>query len=218
MAVLFFHAVISILAVMNPIGILPTFIALTTEHSEFERRHVARKSIINAFVILIVFLLLGNLILQLFSITINAFRVAGGILLFGIAYDLLHAQPSTIQTPREDEEPELETTLPSVEHPDIAMTPLAIPVIAGPGTITTVMALAAGGNTVTRSVFVFLAFSVVLCVTYFIFIYSSAIQRRLRQSQINVITRLMGFLLSIIAIQMAASGLLGLFPGLGRLG
>lgn len=200
----FIHSIVSLFAVMNPFGILPTFLALTSTYSPPEQRHIARRAVLNSFVILLVFLLLGNVILNLFSITINAFRVAGGILLFGIAYDLLHAKLSPIQSPYNQE---------SRPTQDISMTPLALPIIAGPGTITTVMALVAQPKVVQTSVAVFVAFVVVLTAVYVIFYYASAINNRLGQERLNVITRLMGFVLSIIAVQMAATGLGGLFPG-----
>jgi multiple antibiotic resistance protein len=204
----FIHAVVSIFAVLNPLGILPTYLALTTGYSVKEQRQIAKKSVLNAFLILFVFLMLGSWILSLFSITIHAFRVAGGILLFNIAYDLLHAKASKVQTPQNEE---------SGPKDDISMTPLAIPIIAGPGTITTVMALAAGGqNVVQQTIVVGIAFTVVLILTYIFFYYASAIHHRMSEVQLNVITRLMGFLLSIIAIQMVANGIIGLFPGLLR--
>lgn len=198
----FIHALVSIFAVLNPLGIMPSFLAMTAGRTHEEQRVIARKAVLASFFILLVFLLLGNVILNLFSITIDAFRVAGGILLFGIAYDLLHAKPSPIQSPDGEK----------VVQQDITLTPLAMPIIAGPGTITTVMALSAGPDRVISVVDVFLAFTVVLVVTYGIFYNAPQINRRLSQTQLNVITRLMGFLLSIIAIQMAANGIGGLFP------
>ncbi|QSO51883.1 NAAT family transporter [Alicyclobacillus curvatus] len=242
MVAFFIHALISVFAVLNPLGILPTFLALTAGHTQEEQRQVAKRTILNSFLILLAFLLLGNLILQWFSITISAFRVAGGILLFGIAYDLLHAKLSSIQDPSEDKSEQsadvqpqgtfdetatrilLETangtangTANARPKEDITLTPLAIPVVAGPGTITSVMALAAGPDIVSRGIVVFLAFSVVLAVTFLIFYYASYIHKRITQTQLNVVTRLMGFILSIIAIQMAATGLGQLFPGLMHL-
>ncbi len=210
MIVYLIHALVSIFAVLNPLGIMPSFLAMTAGHTHDEQRMIARHAVIASFFILVTFLLIGNVILNLFSITIHAFRVAGGILLFGIAYDLLHAKLSPIQSSVEDK----------VSNQDIALTPLAMPIIAGPGTITTVMALSAGSGSAGAVLLdrwaamldVFVAFSIVLAVTYAIFYYAPQINRRLSQTQLNVITRLMGFLLSIIAIQMAAEGLAGLFP------
>lgn len=208
MVAYFVHALVSIFAVMNPLGILPTYLALTSGLSPQEQRQTSRRAIFISFFILLVFLLLGHLILSTFSITIDAFRVAGGILLFRIAFNLLNAQTSPIQAPDERE------TAPQVDvHTDITITPLAMPIIAGPGTIASVMALSAGPNLMTHTVAVFLAVVLVLISAYVIFYYSAPINRRIGQAGLNVITRLMGFILSTIAVQMAAVGLAGLFPG-----
>ncbi len=198
------QALVSIFAVLNPLGTMPTFLALTNGYGVIEQRQTARKAVIASFFILLLFLLLGHFIFQLFGITLAAFRVAGGILIFGIAYNLLNAKPSHIQSPYNEERRPKE---------DIAVTPLAIPIIAGPGTIATVMELAAGTDLTMDSVAVFAAFVLVLIATYFIFYYASWINNRLSPGQLNVITRLMGLILSIIAVQMAAAGLAGLFPG-----
>ncbi len=202
----FIHALVSIFAVMNPLGIMPSFLAMTSGRTHQEQRLIARKAILASFFILLVFLLLGNVILNLFSVTISAFRVAGGILLFGIAYDLLHAKPSAIQSPENEKQ----------VQEDISLTPLAMPIIAGPGTITTVMALSSGPNYVESTVDVLMAFTVVLFIAFVIFYYAPEINKRLSQTQLNVITRLMGFVLSIIAVQMAANGIAGLFFSLYR--
>nr|NNM89368.1 NAAT family transporter [Bacilli bacterium] len=202
MAAYFIHAVVSLFAVMNPLGIMPYFLAITANRTHENQRLMARNAVIAAFIILTIFLLIGNYILSLFSITIDAFRVAGGILIFGIAYDLLHAKSSSIQSPEGE----------NVEFEDIALTPLAMPIIAGPGTITTVLALSAGPNRLSSMLDVFLAYVLVLIITFVIFYYAAEINKRLTQTQLNVITRLMGFILSIIAVQMAATGLGGLFP------
>ncbi len=181
---------------------------LVQDQSVSEQRKTARKAIIIAFVILMLFLVLGQVIFSVFGITVDAFRVAGGILIFGIAYHLLHAKPSHIHTPNSAEEAE------SGDKDDISVTPLATPLIAGPGTIATVMALAAGPTIFLNSIAVFIGFTIVLAGTYVIFHYAGAISKRLGQTELNVISRLMGLLLAVIAVQMAVEGLVGLFPGL----
>lgn len=200
----FVHALISIFAVMNPLGILPTYLALTSGMRTEEQHQTARRAITISFFILLVFLFLGHLILSTFGITIDAFRVAGGIILFRIAYNLLNAQPSHIQSPYENE---------TGSTADITITPLAMPIIAGPGTIASVMALSAGPQLMEHMVAVFFAMVLVLILAYSVFRFSAPINRRIGQAGLNVITRLMGFILSAIAIQMAAGGLSGLFPG-----
>jgi multiple antibiotic resistance protein len=202
------HAAISIFAVMNPLGNVPIFLALTEGSTQQEQRRTARKGIIIAFVILTIFLVLGHIIFNLFGITVAAFRVAGGILIFGIAYNLMQAKKSHVHTPHDDEHDE------ASEKDDISVTPLATPIIAGPGTIATVMALSGNGDLLTHSLAVFLGYVVVLAGTYVILHYSGWINRHLGKTEMNVITRLMGLLLAIIAVQMAVTGIDTLFPGL----
>lgn len=204
----FIHAAVSIFAVMNPLGNVPIFLSLTQGATQEEQRRTALKGIIIAFVILTLFLVLGHMIFTLFGITVAAFRVAGGILIFGIAYNLIQAKQSHAHTPHHDEHDE------ASEKDDISVTPLATPLIAGPGTIATVMALSGNGDSITHSLAVFFGYVVVLGGTYAILHYSGWINRHLGKTEMNVITRLMGLLLAIIAVQMAVTGLDTLFPGL----
>lgn len=202
------HAFVSLFAVMNPLGNVPIFMTLTEGYSEQDRRQTARRASLIAFGILVVFLLLGHVIFSLFGITVNAFRVAGGILIFGIAYSLLHAKPAHMNAPRDHE---VET---STRENDITVTPLATPLLAGPGTIATVMGLSAGGPPLVSGAAVFIAFAAVIAFTYGTFYFSGWISRHLNQTELNVITRMMGLILAVIAIQMAAAGIGGLFPRL----
>ncbi|SHK22658.1 MarC family protein [Alicyclobacillus tolerans] len=201
------HALVGIFAVMNPIGNVPIFLSLTENYDLNKQRKIARKAILIAFLIIMIFLVLGHYIFELFGITVNAFRVVGGILIFGIAYNLIQAKPSHAHTPHADEHED------SANKDDISVTPLATPLIAGPGTIATVMALAGGGKLLMNSLSVFIAVVIVLVGTYVILYYSGFIGKHLGKTEMNVITRLMGLLLAIIAVQMAVSGLDKLFPG-----
>ncbi len=204
------HALVSIFAVMNPVGNVPLFLALTEGDSAEEQRKTARKAVFAAFGILALFLVLGHVIFSLFGITIAAFRVAGGILVFGIAYNLLQAKPSHLHSLNPNEHQE------SLERDDVSITPLATPLIAGPGTIATTMALAAGPHLAVDGITVLAAVVVVLAATYLVFRSAPWINRHLSQTGLNIITRMMGLLLAIIAVQMAVSGLDRLFPGWRR--
>ncbi|PAC67185.1 hypothetical protein CGS27_28995, partial [Enterobacter cloacae] len=116
------HVIVSLFAVSNPIGNVPLFITLTEGYSEIERSQTAKKAIVVSFMILIAFLLAGRLIFKLFGIDIHALRIAGGIFIFGIAYNLLNAKESHVQNPHSDEKAE------SKEKADVSVTPLAIPI------------------------------------------------------------------------------------------
>lgn len=197
---------ISFFAIMNPLGNMPIFISLTNGYSLEEKHRNARKAAIISFIILTVFLIVGNFIFSMFGITIHAFRIAGGILIFGIAYNLLHAKTSNAQSPHQTEQREAEA------KNDISVTPLALPIMAGPGTIATVMSQ--NSHSLKQMVSVFISYTLILAVTFFLFYYSSSIIKKLGQNGVNAISRLMGLILAVMAIQMIAEGIKGLFPSL----
>lgn len=202
------HAFVSLFAVVNPVGNVPLFLALTADQSADARQKTARKALLTAFGILVVFLLLGRLILALFGISLAAFRVAGGMIIFSIAFQLLQAKTSHVHGLHDDEHAE------GVEKNDVAVTPLATPLLAGPGTITAVMALS-GPDTVLSLIAVSVGILGVLALTYLIFRAAPWLADHLTQTALNIITRMMGLILAVIAVQMAASGVVGLFPRLG---
>ncbi len=201
---LWIHLTIALFAVLNPVGNVPVFLALTADRDGNAQRRIARRAVVVAFAIVMVFALFGQMILGIFGITLNAFRVAGGIILFTIALRLLEANPSHMHHPREEEG----------EEDDVAVTPLGTPLLAGPGTIATVMALGAHGGLLTGDLLVFGSVGTVLLLTYFIFRSAPSIGQRLGPTGINIVTRLMGLLLAVVAVQMAADGLSLLFPNL----
>ncbi|ETI65970.1 MarC family protein [Neobacillus vireti] len=205
MIALLLKVIISFFAIMNPIGNIPIFISLTNGYSQQQKKRTARKAAIVSLCILTGFLLLGKFIFAMFGITIHAFRIAGGILIFGIAFNLLHAKTSKAQTPHSEEKEEAEL------KEDISITPLALPIMAGPGTIATVMTHAHSHH-LSNLIIVFVSFSLVLALSFVLFSYSSPIIAKLGQGGLNIITRLMGLILAVISIQMIAEGIKGLFP------
>ncbi|SCB83540.1 membrane protein, MarC family [Bacillus altitudinis] len=143
----------------------------------------------------------------MFGIDIHALRIAGGIFIFGIAYNLLNAKESHVQNPHSDEKAE------SKEKADVSVTPLAIPIIAGPGTIATVMSLTPGSHQVTLHLLaILIGIVVVLAMTYYAFHYSSFIMRKMGKTEMNVVTRLMGLILAVVAVEMIGAGIKGMFP------
>lgn len=151
-------------------------------------------------------LLAGRLIFKLFGIDIHALRIAGGIFIFGIAYNLLNAKESHVQNPHSEEKAE------SKEKADISVTPLAIPIIAGPGTIATVMSLTPGSQGMLHMFSILIGIVIVLAMTYYAFHYSSFIMRKMGKTEMNVVTRLMGLILAVVAVEMIGAGLKGMFP------
>ncbi|WFA04647.1 NAAT family transporter [Bacillus sp. HSf4] len=200
------HVFVSLFAVTNPIGNVPIFLALTEGYQAEERTVLARRAATLSFLIMIGFLLFGELIFQVFDINIHAFRVAGGIFIFGIAYNLLNAKQSHVQTLHHEEHRE------SREKEDISVTPLSIPIISGPGTIATVMSLSAGSRSLLHFGEMIIGIAAVLLLTFAAFHYSTLISSKLGRTEMNVITRLMGLILAVVAVGMIGTGLKGLFP------
>ncbi len=191
------------LAIMNPIGNTPIFLGLVADLEEGERRVVARKAVVLAFFIVALFALGGNLIFRLFGITLPAFRIAGGILVFAIAYQLLHGRRSHQHHFSDKERESME------ELENIAITPLATPILAGPGTIATAMSFIGNNRSIGAIITVIVIFGLVCLATYVCFVYSELLMKRLGHSWVSVITRLMGLILSVVAVQMVLEGIKG---------
>jgi multiple antibiotic resistance protein len=199
----------SVLIVINPLAATLIFFSLTSEMDSSRRQIIARDACRYALIILLVFAILGGIILQLFGITVDAFRIGGGILLFGIGMEMVYAKTSrTKLTATEKYE--------SMDAEDITVTPLAIPMIAGPGAITTVIVL------MNESVGIIVQMGVIvssilltMLLTYLMMVRSEAIVSRIGQREFRVINRLMGMLLIAIAVQFVINGLKMAFPVLG---
>ena len=189
--------------VMDPLGLLPIFITVTANETPVQRRKTARRASIVAFAILLIFTLFGAYIFRLFGLTLDAFRIAGGVLLLLMALDMLRAQPSrTRSTPEETDD--------GVQKDDVAIVPLAMPLLAGPGTVASVMVLASQHKD-WRYTFVVLAVVALCCLASWLILGAAGpLCRLFGHSGIAVFERIMGLLLAAIAIQFMADGALGL--------
>jgi multiple antibiotic resistance protein len=199
----------SIIILINPFTATLTFVSLTEHLAIEDRKKVARDSIRYSVIILLIFALLGAVILQLFGISLEAFRIAGGILLFGIGMEMIYAKTSrTKVTATEKYE--------SKEAEDVAIIPLAFPMITGPGAITTTLVLMneTGGLPVDIAV-VILSILGSLVITYLMMVNSDKIVARIGQRELRAINRLMGMLLIAIAVQFVITGVKLAFPVLG---
>ena len=192
-------------AIMNPIANTPIFLGLTAGDSPQVVRQVARNAMLLTFVLIVTFSLLGRFIFEMFGITLPAFRITGGILVGLIGYNMLQGEQSTVQTPtEEDAEDSLRTQL------SVTVSPLAVPILAGPGTIATAMNFAAAGGDHELAVTA-LAFAVLCIITYFCFVFGQGMVRFLGQSGLNVVTRMMGLILAVTGVQMLIEGIKGAF-------
>jgi len=194
-------------AVMNPIANSTTFIGLTEGLARRQQRLVALRSVVVAFFIVAVFAVGGRELFSLFGITLPAFRIAGGIMIGIIGYHLLQGEHSSFHRPSA-------TTASEADESaiDIAITPLGMPVLAGPGTIATAMNFAAE-STVVEIFHVIVAFSLICGITFIAFVGGPWLTRRLGQDAIKVISRLMGLILAVVGVQMLIDGIRGAAAG-----
>jgi len=195
----FLLALSSLFTLVNPIGIAPLFLGLTEQSTDVQRRTTARRGVLTAFLVMLVFAITGNLIFKFFGITIHAFRIAGGLLFFKIGSDMMQARLSrTKHSRKEDDEALLKE--------DIAITPLGVPVICGPGAITSTMILSGETETVFSLGIVILAIVITLLSTYLVFITAPKLSKFLGNSGTRIITRIMGLIVMVIAVQFMIDG------------
>ena len=203
MTVHFLTVFMAFFAIMNPLANASLFIGLTQSSDSTTRRMIALRAVIVAFIIVSVFAIGGREIFSIFGITLPAFRIAGGLMIGAIGYHMLQGEQSTLHTPTdEDNEKSSDSAL------DMAITPLGIPVLAGPGTIATAMNFAAG-STVVEIVRVLTAFGLMCVITFLAFVGGQWLAKVLGQNGIKVISRLMGLILAVVGVQMLIEGIRG---------
>ncbi len=184
----------SFFAIMNPIANTPIFLGLVEGETEENKKRIARTGTITAFIIVTSFAIAGKYIFELFGITIPAFKVTGGILIFYVGFEMLMSQKSKIHHTNTE------------NNNNLAISPLAIPILAGPGTIVAAM------NSVTDADYLHIGivitlFALLVLITYLAFIFSEKIVEKIGNNLIAVIGKLMGLILAIIGIGMIIEGI-----------
>ena len=196
---------IGLLAIINPFGVIPIFISMTTDQNDVQRRKTVETVALAVIIILLVSLFFGDLLLEFFGISIASFRVGGGILILLMAIAMLHAKTSLIrQTEEEADE--------SIDKESVAIVPLAMPLLAGPGAISTVILEAHKSSGIVHYLIISLGILMVGAVVWGVLRLSPWIAGRLGATGLNIFTRIMGLILAAIAVEFIASGLQGLFP------
>ncbi len=190
----------SLLAIVNPLSAATIFLALSANQPPRDRRRAVGTGLLTAAAVLVIFALAGGAILGFFGITTHAFKIAGGIIFFGIGWDMLQARRSRVKA-TEEEEAE------GVMKEDIGIIPLGLPTIAGPGAITTVIVLMAQADSVTRTLAVYGAIVAVLVITGVALLVAPLLLQRFGQTGLNVMTRIMGLLVMVIGVQFVLDGL-----------
>jgi multiple antibiotic resistance protein len=192
-------------AIMNPIANVPVFLGLTRGDDRQTIKAVALKAVALAFVIIAIFAVSGKVIFELFGITLPAFRITGGLLVLVIGFQMLQgSQSSSQQLSDEDNQKSREAAL------GVAISPLAMPLLAGPGTIATAMNYSARGGIVAMLITI-AAFAVLCVITYVCFVFGEKFVTLIGAGALGVITRMMGLILAVIGMQMVIEGLQGAF-------
>ena len=197
---------IGILAIVNPMGAVSNYVALTEGYKRREKRAAVKKAVIVGAIVLLVFAFLGRFIFEFFSITVDGFKVAGGVVLFMIAMDMVRGMTSPSKLTEKEK-------IDSMEREQIGIIPLGIPLLAGPGSISTVMITMSASHQpiLFTTLVVVISIAVVMAISYLILRQSDRIFEKIGRAGTKAISRIMGLILATIAIQFIASGIIGLF-------
>ncbi len=194
----------SLFAIINSVAAIPAFLAMTAKEDTKTRKRLAKMACATCAGVLFTFALLGQLIFKIFNITMNAFEIAGGLVLLLVALDMLRARRSPFQESESD-------TRDASRKADIAITPLAIPMLSGPGAISTVVVLSGHAKGPIQEIMLYICILIASAASYGVFrVVSSGAARWLSPIAMNIIERLMGLLLAATAIQF----MLNAFPSL----
>ncbi len=198
----------AIFFVVDPLAVVPSFLAMTNGDDVLKKRATAKKAALATATTLGVFAVAGNLIFQTFGITLGAFRIAGGVLLFLLALDMMRAKTSTVrQTVEEEAE--------GAAKDDIAIIPLTIPMLAGPGAIATTMVCVSNAAGRPLYLLVVAAAIGITAVSVGLILRSAIlVERRLGQTGLNVLTRVMGLILAALAVQFLVDGIGEVLPSM----
>ena len=188
----------SFFTLINPISAMPVFLGLTSDMEPKDRVAVAKRAVVVSLIIVLVFAFSGQFLFRVFGISVNSFRIVGGAIFFVVSFDMLNARLSPIKAKGS----EIKQTI-----KDIAITPLAIPMLCGPGAITNAIVLMEDADSILLKVTFVVALCLMLLVTYLILISSSKLIKRFGETGINVMMRLMGLIVMVIAVEFFLAGI-----------
>jgi multiple antibiotic resistance protein len=200
---LFIHALVGVFVIVNPFGNVPLFISLTQKLTPVERKNAIVKSVVIATAILLVFALIGKVLFDMLNVTLDSLRIAGGLLLLAIAFDMLIGRSPASKIDAEE------------ERESIAVTPMATPLLAGPGAMTTVMVLMNEAGTPVLKGSIMIAILLAMAASFALLINCEWVYNVIRKDGARVLTKIMGIVLATIAVEMAVNGLVHAFPALG---
>ena len=190
----------SLFAIVDPLAVVPAFLAMTQRDSIVSRRRMARRACLVCGLVMALFAVLGPAIFRVLGITLPAFQIAGGLIMLLSALDMLRAKRSPLNETAEE-------TAEGMGKDDIAVTPLAIPMLSGPGAITTAIVLSGHAQTWGRRAIFYASIAAVAAMTYVILALAASGARRVSPTVLRIFTRLMGLLLAAIGVQFILTAL-----------
>ena len=200
---------ITLLIIANPMAALPTFLNVTSADSCEQKKRTALTTSSAVLIILILMTFMGSSLLQILGIQVYAFQITGGLILLLLAFSMLNATPSRIQETKEEQKE-------AKRKESVAIVPLAIPLIAGPGAISTIILEVSLKQSFINQLYVSLACFLVALFMGSLLYFASALEKKLGQTGLNIFSRIGGLILAAMSIQTIANGLIGLFPVLGH--
>jgi multiple antibiotic resistance protein len=195
---------ITFFIIVDPVGVVPIFIAITAGASRKLRKTIAYRAVVFSIFVVLLFSFFGKYILFFLGIDINAFQVAGGILLAILAYDMLNAHTTDIKTTKEERE-EIREKL--IEEQAVWVVPLAIPTLTGPATMSSIIIFVSNSSSFLEKLIVVLSVIITLIIAYYFMIFSDKILNKLGTSGLNATTRILGIILLSIAVKMIILGI-----------
>ncbi len=190
----------SFFTIINPLGTMPIFMTMTASLSKQRRKQTAKKATLVAFFTILAFSFSGQILFNFFGISVNSFRIVGGFIFFIMGWDMLQARLGTIK--HTDDEGKIDAYV-----EDISITPLAIPMICGPGAITNAIILMEDAQEVSQKIVLISVIAFVIFLTYLILVGASKITDKLGETGNKVMMRLMGLIVMVIAVEFFFSGL-----------
>jgi multiple antibiotic resistance protein len=207
--VVYAAVIVTLFAIVDPIGTLPFFVALTEGFGETDRTVVVNRSVLVLGGVLTVFALVGRFLFAAYGFTLGAFEIAGGILLFLVAYDMLQGEVTRTRLSTQDREEAI------ARRDELSVVPLGIPLLAGPGAISTVMIYeGSAGDDLWVILATFVAIGITTVATFFVLRYGQRILRAFGRVGVMAMTRVLGLLLAAVGVQFVVNGIAGVLPHL----
>lgn len=197
----FIGTFVSLFSIVDPLMAAPIFVTLTEHHTPQQRSALAWRASVNAFMILVLFFATGSLILNFFQISIDALRIAGGLMILTSAYGMLNKKEKLEAEEKQEAAHRME------EHEDVAFSPLAMPLLSGPGAIAVIIGMTTNAKSPLHYVMILLAILAVCLSSYYVMRLSDGILQRLGGTVMRAFTRIMGFILLCVGVQFLVNGI-----------